>query len=676
MDIDIVNKLDKKHKITNINKNETQSINEGKKHKSKTSRKNRQNTNANKRSFYGDDSTNIEVIKNHKFNKIKRKEKNKLDSNNSLSIENTLKSNQSITIDTPLTVQELSYKLSIPEAEIITYLFLQGIALTVNQLVDISIAKKIASHYSFSVEDTNKELNDNLFKIQNNLYFDSEIKETRAPIITIFGHVDHGKTTLLDSILKTNLAQKEHGGITQSINGYEVDYLYQSNIQKLVFLDTPGHEAFYTMRSRGAQIADIVLLVIAADDGLKPQSIEAIKAILDMKLSYIIVINKIDKPNINISYIKEELTKYNIISSDWGGEAIITEVSALTGQNLDKLMSNICRLSQSKDLYANSNQVAQGTILEAYIDKQQGIVANIIVQNGTLKIGDIIVAGNISGRVKRIFSTQDSKLLKAGPSSVVQILGFAKIPESGLIFNVCQEEKEIKHYTSKYNASKKHNTFHSKVLLSKQSNKTNIKKLNLIMRTDTRGSLEAILNSFSQIPQNKVQLNLVSVDSGNISRSDIELALTSQSLIIGFNIDIISSIEVLSKNKGIIISTFNVIYELLDFITNKMLDMVEPEYDHIVIGKAEVQTIFNINKGFVAGCIVTEGKLQKMCYINVYRANDLIYTGLLNSLKRMKEDVNEVFANHECGVLSEDYNLWKSNDIIEAYELKEKTKVL
>nr|QCI08363.1 Translation initiation factor 2 [Ptilothamnion sphaericum] len=663
---------------TNISEVNTQSKfekkynnNDSRKPKHKSGKKNRKNLSIDK-----DDLYNIDLIKNHKFSKVKKKEKNQVDTDKY----ETKKRNQAVTINSPLTIENLSQILSIPEAEIITYLFLQGIAVTINQVIDVSIARDIALHYNFSLDNNQKFIESESLIVKSDIFKQNNLSVKRPPIITILGHVDHGKTTLLDSILKTNLIKQESGGITQAISGYEIDYCYESKALKLVFLDTPGHEAFASMRLRGAKVADIVLLVIAADDGLKPQTIESIKAILEMKLSYIIVINKIDKPNTNINFIKEELSKYGIFSKEWGGEALIIEVSALTGKNLDILLQNIYLLSEKQNLSANPSQLGQGTILEAYIDRQQGIVANILVQNGTLRVGDLIVAGNIYGKIKKIVNVHKVKVEKVSPSSIVQILGFSKLPEPGVVFYACKEDKEIKKYIDIYNqnfnSSFNSNILNSRIAINDLSTHIKLKQLNLIIKTDTRSSLEALMNSLSQISQSKVQLNLVAANAGNISRADLDLAITSQAIIVGFNIEIMSNVKALAKNKKIKIHIFNVIYELLDHITNSMLDLVEPEYEHITIGKAVVQTVFNINKGFVAGCFVNTGKLKKMCHINIYRDDNLIHTGLLNSLKRIKEDVDEVLAGNECGVLCDTYNLWNNNDVIEAYELKNKQKVL
>nr|QCI08217.1 Translation initiation factor 2 [Pterothamnion crispum] len=685
------NKFDKKNKSNS----KAEDLLEIKKKKNKLQKKNRKQISLENEDLFisktskvilNDDNLNTELIKAHKINKNKKKSKLKQDFNESiinLDVDsNHLSTNKEIIINSPLTIQELSYKLSIPEAEIITNLFLKGISVTINQVIDVSIATDLASQYNFIVLNESSTKN---FKLASHYNLnDSSLSNNivkRNPIITILGHVDHGKTTLLESILNTNLVQKEKGGITQSIDSYDIEWLHDSYLYKLVFLDTPGHEAFSSMRMRGTQVTDIALLIVAADDGLKPQTVESIKYILDKQLPYIVVINKIDKSDINIIKIKEELASYNIIDEKWGGNAIFVEVSALKRQNIDTLLSNICILSDLQLLKANPDQLAQGTILEAHLDQKQGPIANIVVQNGTLKVSDIIISGNIYGKVKVILNNIGNKIQKALPSSIVQVLGFPVVPHAGMSFHIVHDKKKAKEYISENiinieNLNIALNILNNRVTLDSCNNNFNIKHINLILKTDTQGSSEAIINAFNQISQEKVQINILNISSGNISNNDIELALASNSLIIGFKVDIPNSIRHIIKKYNLSVVSFNVIYDLLDHITSYMLKLVDPEYDKVILGKAVVQTVFYINKGSVAGCFVKSGKLKKQSYLNIYRENELIHNGILSSLKRMKDDVDEVPEGNECGVMSNDYTLWKNNDIIEAYELDEKEKQL
>nr|QCI04718.1 Translation initiation factor 2 [Bornetia secundiflora] len=671
-------KFDKKHKTNNVGKAD---LGNTKKNKPKLHKKNRKNLNMNQDDLLHDDSHTLNLTKSiSKFNKNRKKDKNKVDYYDESNIQLFQESRKNILITSPLTIQELAYKLNMPGAEIITYLFLKGISATINQVIDVSMAKNIIEHYDFNFLSQEPKSIINHDKEQQDEQNMIRCTFRRSPIITIFGHVDHGKTTLLDAILKTQLVDREYGGITQSLNGYPVTYKYELKDMTLIFLDTPGHEAFSHMRLRGAKVADIALLVIAADDGLKPQTIEAIKCILSMKLSYIVVINKIDKSSANVDTIQEELTKYDIVSEEWGGDAIIIKVSALKGDNIDNLLNSVCLLSELQNLSSDPDQLAQGMILEAYLDKQKGIIANSLVQKGTLRIGDFLVAGNVSGRVKNIIDTYGNKIKHADPSSIVKILGFSKITEAGISFKVLDNDKDIKQYVREYNSHQSFNNalklFNNRITANYHDVNMTLKQFNIIIKTDTQGSLEAIINAFSKIPQGKVQINVIKADIGNITRSDIDLAVTSSAIVTGFNIKISSSITTLSKRYSIPIYTCNIIYELLDHITSSMLNLVDPEYEPIIIGQALVQTVFNINKGTVAGCIVNSGKLKKMCNITVYRNNNIVYEGLLSSLKRIKEDVEEVFASNECGVFCDSYHLWQNSDIIKAYQLQAKNKVL
>jgi len=629
------------------------------------------------------DNLSISLLRSSNTSKQKKKNKIKTE----LSINNTSvsslqldadteKHNKEIVLDRPLTIQELSEKLNIPVAEIITRLFLQGISVTINQVVDLSIATKVANNYKVTIVDvSNSQLN----KQSKIVCMDKSQAIKRAPIITIFGHVDHGKTTLLDKIRQTNLVKQEAGGITQSIAGYEVEWDNNGQNEKLIFLDTPGHEAFAGMRSRGVQVTDIAILVVAADDGLKTQSIEAINHILGNNIPFIVVINKVDKLESDIQKVKNELSGYGIIGEDWGGEISIIEVSAITGQNIDVLLSNICILSDLQELKADPKQLAEGTILEAYLDKKKGPVANVLIHNGTINIGDIIVSDKTLGKVKVLLKNNQIKVKSAGPSSVLEILGFSSVPNVGSVFKVFQDEKEAKAVISNYidNNDSMIKLLNSRVTLDNHNKIESLSnQINIILKTDTQGSIEAVINAFAQIPQEKIQINILSANSGEISDKDLNLALTSNSLILGFNVGIASKVSSEISQIGVIIETFNVIYDLIDYVKRYMLNLVTPEYNKIVLGSAVVQTVFSVNKKCVAGCLVNSGKLKKNAYICVSRNNTIVYDGLLSSLKRLKDDVSEIYAINECGVMCNDYDLWEKSDIIEAYELNQKEKQL
>nr|WCH56328.1 translation initiation factor 2 [Hypnea sp.] len=640
-----------------------------------------------------DDNINIPLTKSARLNKNKKKSKlnkNLNDTNNqsNLSIddilgENNKSFNKKIVLDKHLSIQKLSEKLDVPEAAIITWLFLQGISVTINQVVDIGIATKVAEHYNFTIINNFNENSFNHHIISPKQSIPKVLNETiqRPPIITIFGHVDHGKTTLLDSISKTNLTHEEVGGITQSIKGYEIEFKYLDNKKIMVFIDTPGHEAFTGMRLRGAEVTDIALLIVAADDGLKPQSIEAIDYILKRKIPYIVVINKIDKANLKIDNIKQQLTEYNIVDKKWGGNSIIIEVSALKNLNIDSLLSSICELAKTQNFNSNPESLAQGTILDSYLDKKTGHVATVVVQNGTLNIGDIIVAGSLYGRVKNMINSNKVKIEHAPPSTIVNVWGFSFTPQAGLKFQVVFDEKDAKNLVNKNTKITKSysgisNALNTRITLDNYKDKKNLKIINVILKADTHGSIEAIISSFTNISQEKVQINIISSNCGSISNNDLELAMASQSIILGFNINISSNVNQIAKKYGITIAFFNIIYSLLDYMQNHMLSFVETEYNQHLIGKAKVQTVFNINKGTVAGCLVDYGKLKKNANISIYRNQDLLHKGSIDSLKHLKDDVEEVLEGKECGIMCNDYQSWQPLDIIKVYELIEKTKVL
>jgi len=619
----------------------------------------------------------MSLMRPHNPNKQKKRKRFKIESSvDQLSLSKPVAekekfniSNKEIVLDNPLTIQELSEKLKIPVAEIITWLFLKGISVTINQVVDTFIATEVAKNYDFKVLGAQ-----NNYKNQISIQTNEGIK--RAPIITLFGHVDHGKTTLLDKIRKTNLVNQEAGGITQTIAGYEVEWKENDHLKKLIFLDTPGHEAFAGMRLRGAQVTDLAVLVVAADDGLKPQTLEAIDYIINKKLPFIVAINKIDKDSSNIDKVKRELAEHDIIGQDLGGNISIVEISALTGYNIDKLLSNLCILSDLKDLRSDPSKPAEGTILEAHLDKQKGAVANILIQNGTLRVGDIIISDNISGKVKVIIDNNRKKINNVQSTSIVEIWGFSSVPNAGSNIKVLKDEKTAKQIISEYvyNNESITKTLNSRVTLDSYINKSIPKQVNLILKTDTQGSI--IINAFAQIPQEKVQINILSANSGQIADKDIELALTSNSIVLGFNVSLSSNIRNTVEQSGVLIKEFNVIYDLLNYIQEYMLNFVNPEYDKLVIGNATVQTVFSINKGSVAGCLVNSGKLKKQAYITIYRNKIVVYDGILSSLKHLKDDVDEVHALNECGVMCSNYHLWEKKDFIEAYELNQKERTL
>ena len=584
--------------------------------------------------------------------------------------------NKEIVFDSLLTVQELANKLSISSSEVTKWLFLQGFAVTINQVVDLSIANLVAEHYGFIVLDKSLENGrTQRSRVNTESDYNSNSIEIRSPIITVFGHVNHGKTTLLDSIRRTNTVHSEAGGITQSIGTYELMLDQQSSINKLIFLDTPGHEAFEGMRARGAEVTDIAILVVSADDSLKPQTIEAINHIKSRNIPFIVVINKIDKLESNVIKVKEELAQFNIYGKDSGGEISIIEISALRGYNIDLVTSELIKMAENQNLKSDPNQIVSGTILESHLDKHKGAIAKVLIHNGTLHIGDIIIAGNTYAKIKVIINAQQQRVKLVKSVSIVELWGFVEVPIIGSRFTFVSDEKKARSTILKCDDySNEYTLLNTRIKSDRYKEKA--KRINIILKVDQQGSLEAILNCFSNISQEKVQINILSAESGEISGKDIKLASTSNSIIIGFNVSLSTNIRNTFEQNKIIIKSFNIIYDLVNYVKDYMLSFTEIEYEKELLGKAIVKTVFAINRGSVAGCFVLEGKLKNKTHITIYRKKEVVYNGLLDSLKRLKENVNEVYAKDECGVSCNAYNTWQESDQIECYEFKPKEKSL
>lgn len=624
----------------------------------------------------------IKTLRSVKTRKSLRND-NLIDSKNNLSClyserekKQRINENKEIVFDSLLTVQELANKLSISSSEIAKWLFLQGFAVTINQVVDLSVANLVAKHYGFIVLDKSlKSAWTHKSRINTETDYNSDSIEIRSPIITVFGHVNHGKTTLLDSIRRTSTVHSEAGGITQSIGTYELMLDQQSSINKLIFLDTPGHEAFGGMRTRGAEVTDIAILVVSADDGLKPQTIESINHIKSRNIPFIVVINKIDKLESNVMKVKEELAQFNVHGKDYGGEISIIEISALRGYNIDLVTSELIKMAETQNLKSDPNQIVSGTILESHLDKHKGAIAKVLIRNGTLHIGDIIIAGNTYAKTKVIINAQQQRVRLIKSVSIVEIWGFVSVPIIGSKFTFVSDEKKARSIILKYDD---HNNEYALLNTRIKSDRyrEKVKQVNIILKVDQQGSLEAILNCFSNISQKKVQINILSAESGEISGKDIKLASTSNSIIIGFNVNLSANIRNAVEQNKIIIKSFNIIYDLVNYVKGYMLSFTEIEYKKELLGKAIVKTVFAINRGLAAGCFVLEGKLKNKAQITIYRNKEVVYNGLLDSLKRLKENVNEVYAKDECGVFCNTYNTWQESDQIECYEFKPKEKSL
>ena len=580
-----------------------------------------------------------------------------------------------IYIDSLITVQELAAKLRIHSSDIIKWLFLQGISVTINQLLDISVSTLVAQHYSFNVLQTPSK-NDTA----TSMHLMKQSGRLRAPIIALLGHVDHGKTTLIKAIGKSNAFLKEAGDITQSICSYEIFVSQNSRREKLIFLDTPGHEAFAGMRQRGISIADLAILVVSAADGLQPQTYEAISYIQEKNIPFVVAINKIDKQDANISRTRKQLIDAGIESSSLRINSAIIEVSALSCENIDLLLSTLIRLSKTQDLKSDPSLKAEGVILEAYLSKQKGSIAQLLVRNGTLFVGDVVLAGNSYGKVKAISDSAGQKIQSIESAALAEILCFNEVPNPGLLFKVVDNEKIAKTLAldCRIKMSSASSLNHRISLDDSSRNYTKAvgKQANFIIKTATQGAIDPILYALSSLSQSKVQINLLLVASGEVSLKDIELASTSDSVILLFGLSISSRVVHVVERKNVTIKTFGIIYDLLSYVESYMLQFVDLDYEKQILGQARVRSLFPVKHGIVAGCFVLIGRLKRKSYFQVKRDNRHIYTGSLDSLKKVKDDVDEVLEGNECGVMCNEYSLWENEDLIECYELKPLKKVL
>jgi translation initiation factor IF-2 len=578
-----------------------------------------------------------------------------------------------------LTVQELAESLATPDTEIVKILFMKGIAVSITQSLDLATIKMVAEELDVEIETAEPEAEAR--KITEMLdAADLENLQRRPPVVTIMGHVDHGKTTLLDAIRKTKVAQGEAGGITQHIGAYHVDVEQDGQIQQVVFLDTPGHEAFTAMRARGARVTDIAILVVAADDGVQPQTIEAISHAQAAEVPIVVAINKIDKEGAQPDRVKQELTQYGLTPEEWGGDTIMVPVSAIKGENLDSLLEMILLVAEVEDLYANPDRTAKGTVIEAHLDKAKGPVATLLVQNGTLHVGDILVAGSAFGKVRAMVDDRGRRVDIATPSFAVEVLGLSDVPAAGDDFEVYLVEKEARAIASE--RAEKQRQFRllqgraTLTSISAQAQEGELKELNLILKADVQGSVEAIVGALKQLPQNEVQIRMLLSAPGEVTETDIDLAAASNAVIIGFNTTLASGARQAADEAGVDVREYDIIYKLLEDIQAALEGMLEPELVEEPLGQAEVRQIFPVGRGKVAGCYVQSGKLVRNCKIRVRRGGKAIYEGALDSLKRMREDAREVNSGYECGVGVDKFNDWIEGDIIEAYQMVTKRRTL
>ncbi len=587
---------------------------------------------------------------------------------------------ETLMLSRPMTVQELAATLAVPETEIIKRLFSKGIAVNITETLDIAAVRIVAEEMGIEVE-TPEKVAPALKVIEMLDATDMEYLQRRPPVVTIMGHVDHGKTTLLDSIRKTKVAQGEAGGITQHIGAYHVDVVHEGKSQQVVFLDTPGHEAFTAMRARGTRVTDIAILVVAADDGVRPQTIEAISHAKAAKVPIVVAINKIDKEGAQPERVKQELTEYGLVADDWGGDITMVPVSAIRGENLDMLLEMILTVAEMEDLNANPNRAAKGTVIEAHLDKARGPVATLLVQNGTLRVGDIVVAGSALGKVRAMIDDRGEHVKQATPSFAVEVLGLREVPRAGDEFDVFANEKEAAAIADARATSQRD----SRILqggrislsgFSQQAKEGVLKELNLILKADVQGSLEAIVGALTQLPQKEVQLRLLLSAPGEVTETDIDLAAASNAVIVGFNTTLATGARQAADQAGVDVREYSIIYNLLDDIQGAMEGLLEPELVEEPLGSVEVRAVFAIGRGAVAGCMVLSGKVIRNCKVRVRRGNNVVYEGILDSLKRMKEDAKEVNTGFECGISLSGFSDWADGDTIEAYRMVTKRRTL
>ncbi|MEC4816214.1 MAG: translation initiation factor IF-2 [Scytonema sp. PMC 1069.18] len=579
----------------------------------------------------------------------------------------------------PMTVQELADALAVADTEIVKILFMKGIAVSITQNLDIPTVTQVAADLGTIVETTEPEAEAR--KVTEMLDVDDlEKLQRRPPVVTIMGHVDHGKTTLLDSIRKTKVAAGEAGGITQHIGAYHVDLEHSGKNQQIVFLDTPGHEAFTAMRARGARVTDIAILVVAADDGVRPQTIEAISHAKAAEVPIVVAINKIDKPEAQPDRVKQELTEFGLLPEEWGGETIMVPVSAINGENLDTLLEMILLVAEVGELSANPDRLARGTVIEAHLDKAKGPVATLLIQNGSLHVSDLLVAGSVFGKVRAMVDDRGKRVETASPSFAVEVLGLSSVPAAGDEFEVFAGEKEARSIAAaRAEKQRQSRLMQGRVTLtslSAQAQEGELKELNLILKGDVQGSVEAIVGSLRQIPQNEVQIRLLLASAGEITQTDIDLAAASGAVIVGFNTTYASGARQAADEAGVDVREYDIIYKLLEDIQGALEGLLEPELVEEALGQAEVRAVFPVGRGYVAGCYIQSGKLIRNCKVRIRRNGKVVHEANLDSLKRMKEDAREVNAGYECGVGIDKYTEWTEGDIIEAYQMVTKRRTL
>ena len=574
-----------------------------------------------------------------------------------------------VKISEVITVGDLAREMGVKAGEVIKKLMGLGMMATINQVLDADTATLIASEFDHQVENVAFDA-DSALEVEHQVEEEATALTPRSPVVTIMGHVDHGKTSLLDAIRSTHVTDQEHGGITQHIGAYHV----QVDGRSVTFLDTPGHEAFTAMRARGAQVTDIVVLVVAADDGVMPQTVEAINHARAAEVPIIVAINKIDRPDANLEKVKRGLSEYGLVSEDWGGDTVFAPVSAKTQEGIPELLEMLLLQADILELQANPNKLARGTIIEAKLDRGRGPVATVLVQEGTLRVSDAFVCGVFYGKVRAMVDDRGHKVDAAPPSFPVEILGLQGVPQAGDSFVAVTDEAKARQ-VAEYRHSKQRETElvkSSKVSLEElydQIKAGDMRELRVVLKADVQGSVEALTEALGRLSSDEVKLRAIHGSVGGITESDILLAAASNAIVIGFNVRPESKGAALAAKEGVDVRLYTIIYEAVADVRAAMEGLLEPTYREQTLGRVEVRQIFNVSgAGTVAGCSVTEGKVQRGSLVRLLRDQVVVHEGKLGSLKRFKDDVREVAAGYECGLAIEGYQDIKQGDVIEAYE--------
>ncbi|NLN52694.1 MAG: translation initiation factor IF-2 [Firmicutes bacterium] len=580
------------------------------------------------------------------------------------------KRENTVVLGSRITVGELADKLGVGAGEIISKLIGLGVMAAINQAIDTEVAQLLAEEYGFEVEIQVDKYEAELVEAVEDKEEDLQL---RSPVVTVLGHVDHGKTSVLDVIRKANVTAQEAGGITQHIGAYQA--YYQG--KKIVFLDTPGHAAFTSKRARGAQVTDIAVIVVAADDGVMPQTVEAINHVKAAGVPIIIAINKIDKESANPERVKQQLTEYGLVAEEWGGDTIMVEISALKKIGFDELLEMILLVAEMAELKANPNKPALGTVIEAKLDKGRGPVATVLIQDGTLRVGDSVICGTIYGKVRAMVDDKGKRIKKAGPSTPVEILGLTDVPEAGDDLQAVTDDKMARQIAEKRAEKKREVELNKSAKVSlddlfEQIQQGEVKDLNIIIKADVQGSFEALRDSLLKLSNDEVRVQIIHGGVGAVAESDVMLASASNALIIGFNVRPEPNVRKIAERENVEIRLYRVIYEAIEEVESALKGMLAPQYTEVILGQAEVRQLFKVSRlGTIAGSYVLEGKITRSADIRVIRDGVVVHEGKVQTLRRFKDDVREVLAGFECGVLLEKFHDFKEGDIIEAYTIEE-----